>query len=250
MQEQELKQLLQGLQAGDISLDDALDQLRSLPYKDLGFAKLDTHRQLRQGFGEVIYAPQKTPEQCSQLVSEILAGSKEPVLLSLPDEAQAERALAENPGGHRTQKLITWRPAPSRSEKVCIISAGTADAPVAQECQAVLAVHGIEPQMIMDSGVAGLHRLLANVDRLIEAELIVVVAGMEGALASVVGGITPAPVIAVPTSVGYGASLEGVTALLSMLSTCAAGVAVVGIDNGLGAAFVALRQFNAQTTKD
>src|SRR5690606_3906121 len=146
-----------------------------------------------------------------------------------------------NPGGHREGTTLVWRPAAPRPEKVVVATAGTADLPVADECAATLAAHGIDPVRLTDVGVAGVHRLLASVDDLTGADAVVVVAGMEGALASLIGGMTPAPVVAVPTSTGYGAALEGVTALLAMLASCASGLTVVGIDNGFGAACAVLR---------
>lgn len=244
MDESKLKQILEQIQSGELHPDDAIQMLKHFPYQDLDFAKLDSHRELRQGFGEVIYSPGKTAEECAVLVAKLLENTKGPVLLSRPDEEQRELALNQNAGGMSTEKLIYWQPREMLKEQpqVRIISAGTADAPVANECADTLIAHGISPMRINDVGVAGLHRLLDQVENLMLAEIVVVVAGMEGALASVVGGITSASVVAVPTSVGYGASLEGVTALLSMLATCAIGVSVVGIDNGIGAAFVALRQ--------
>jgi pyridinium-3,5-biscarboxylic acid mononucleotide synthase len=167
-----------------------------------------------------------------------------PVLLTRADDHQVAAALARNPDGQCTGSQIStvvWRPAAPRPERVVVATAGTADLPVSDECAATLSAHGIEPVRLTDVGVAGVHRLLASADVLADADAVVVVAGMEGALASLVGGITPAPVVAVPTSVGYGASLGGVTALLAMLSSCAAGLTVVGIDNGFGAACAVLR---------
>ncbi len=163
------------------------------------------------------------------------------MLLTRADDAQAAAALAGNAGGERTGTTLVWRPAAARPEAIVIVTAGTADLPVADECAATLDAHGLTPIRLTDVGVAGLHRLLASADVLATADAVVVVAGMEGALASVVGGITPAPVVAVPTSAGYGASLDGVTALLAMLASCAAGLTVVGIDNGFGAACAVLR---------
>ena len=255
MDELKLKQILKEIQSGELQPDDAMQMLRQLPYQDLDFAKLDSHRQLRQGFGEVIYAPGKTAQECAVLVQKSLENTSRPVLLSLPNEEQREVALSQNPEAISTERLIYWQPislspvqdSNQNTNQVTIISAGTADAPTADECANTLIAHGISPLCIQDVGVAGLHRLLDQVDNLLQAEIVVVVAGMEGALASVVGGITPAPVIAVPTSVGYGTSFDGITALLAMHATCAIGVSVVGIDNGIGAGFVALRQlYNRQ----
>lgn len=237
MDELTLRRLLEDVRSGAVSADEAVGRLRRLPFADLGFARVDHHRALRQGLPEAVYGPGKTPEQCADIVAELLAeeGSG-PVLLTRANEAQAEAALARNPGGAQTGTTVAWRPAPPRPGRILVITAGTADLPVATECVATLTAHGYRPDLVADAGVAGVHRLLATVDDLHAADVVVVVAGMEGALASLVGGITPAPVVAVPTSVGYGSAMEGVTALLAMLSSCAAGITVVGIDNGFGAA--------------
>lgn len=242
MDEPALRDFIEGVRRGRINPDDALRELRRLPFADLGFARVDHHRALRQGMAETVYGPGKTPEQCAAIVAELLTqpGSS-PVLLSRADDAQAEAALAANPDGVRTGATVVWRPAPPRPEQVAVVTAGTADIPVAQECAVTLGAHGIEPLAIHDIGVAGLHRVIDAADELASMDAVVVVAGMEGALASVVTGLTPAPVIAVPTSVGYGAGLEGVTALLAMLASCASGMSVVGIDNGFGAACAVVR---------
>jgi NCAIR mutase (PurE)-related protein len=237
-----LDQLLADVRDGVVPVDEAAARLRRLPFVDLGFARVDHHRALRQGRAEAVYAPGKTAEQCAAIVTELLTvEASSPVLLTRADDEQAATALAANPGGTRSGSTVVWRPAAGRPEVVAVVTAGTADLPVAEECLATLSANGLVPRVITDVGVAGLHRLLAVLDDIVEADAVVVVAGMEGALASVVGGLTAAPVVAVPTSVGYGASLEGVTALLAMLSSCAAGVAVVGIDNGFGAACTVLR---------
>ena len=240
MDETSLHRLLDRFAAGDIDAAAVVEALRHLPYADLGFARVDHHRVLRQGLPEAVYAPGKTPAQCAAIVAELLT-SDGPVLLTRADPEQAAAALAVAPGGQRRGSTVVWRPAPSRPEVVVVVTAGTADLPVAEEAVAVLEAFGFTPHLVADCGVAGIHRLLEQTDVLGHADAVIVVAGMEGALASVVGGLTPAPVVAVPTSVGYGASLEGVTALLAMLSSCAAGVAVVGIDNGFGAAHAVAR---------
>jgi pyridinium-3,5-biscarboxylic acid mononucleotide synthase len=240
--EDALRRLLDAVQVGAVTTDDALERLRRLPFADIGFARVDHHRALRQGMAEAVYGPGKTPEQCAEIVAELLAvPGTAPVLLTRADDAQAAAALARNPGGERTGTTLAWRPSVPRPETVVVATAGTADLPVADECAATLAAHGLEPVRLTDVGVAGVHRLLASADVVVDATAVVVVAGMEGALASMVGGITPAPVVAVPTSAGYGASLGGITALLGMLASCAAGVTVVGIDNGFGAACAVLR---------
>ena len=242
MDEPALRRLLEDVRSGAVSADDAVRQLRRLPFADLGFARIDHHRALRQGLPEAVYGPGKTPAQCAEAVAELLAEPGEtPVLLTRADRAQSDAALARNPFGEQFEGVVVWRPAPPRTGRILVITAGTADLAVASECVAVLRGFGFSPTLVADCGVAGVHRLLATVDDLIEADAVIVVAGMEGALASLVGGITPAPVIAVPTSVGYGASLEGVTALLAMLASCAAGLTVVGIDNGFGAACAVVR---------
>jgi len=239
-----LRELLDGVRAGTTSPDDAVGLLRRLPFADLGFARVDHHRSLRLGLAEAVYAPGKDPAQISAIVGELLAApGRAAVLVSRADDVQAEAALGANPGGVRHGATLVWRPMPDRRERVIVVTAGTSDLPVADECAAVLEAHGFRPLCINDVGVAGLHRVLDAADELATADAVVVVAGMEGALASVVGGITGAPVVAVPTSTGYGAAFEGVTALLAMLSSCASGITVVGIDNGFGAAYAIARLF-------
>ena len=242
MDEPALRRLLDDVRSGAVDPDEAVRSLRHLPYADLGFARVDHHRHLRQGLAEAVYGPGKTPAQCAEIVGELLARSDEaPILLTRADDDQIAAAVAANPGAVRTGRTVVWRPAPTRPERVVLVTAGTADLPVADECAATLHAHGIDAVRLTDVGVAGVHRLLASVDVLADADAVVVVAGMEGALASLVGGLAAGPVIAVPTSVGYGAALEGVTALLAMLSSCAAGLTVVGIDNGFGAASAVAR---------
>ncbi len=260
-----LYRLLDDVRSGACSPDAAVQQLRRLPFADLGFAKVDHHRSLRQGFPEAVYGPGKTAAQCSAIVGELLSGASDetlaslspasPVLLTRADNEQVARTMADHAGGSRTitgvatgadrirgqLSTVVWRPAAERSARVLIITAGTSDLPVAREGEATLMALGFRTELLPDCGVAGVHRLLASADTLADADAIVVVAGMEGALASLVGGITPAPVVAVPTSTGYGAALEGVTALLAMHASCAAGIAVVGIDNGYGAACAVAR---------
>lgn len=237
MDETALRQLLDDVRSGQRSADEAVRALRRLPFADLGYARIDHHRQLRQGLPEAVYGRGKTAAQCAGIVAELLSerGSG-PVVLTAVNDDQAGAALDANPGGVRSGSTVVWRPAAPRTEKVVILTAGTADLPVAEECRATLDAFGYKPALIPDCGVAGVHRLAGVVDDLADADAVVVIAGMEGALASLIGGLTGAPVVAVPTSVGYGASLEGVTALLAMLASCAAGMVVVGIDNGFGAA--------------
>lgn len=246
MDEPALRQLLDDVRSGACHPDDAVARLRRLPFADLGYARVDHHRALRQRLGEAVYAPGKTPGQCAGIVAELLSepGSG-PVLLTRAQEDQADAALAVSPGGVRTLcgplSLVAWRPAPPRPGRVVVVTAGTADLPVADECVAALGAMGVRPTVLADCGVAGVHRVLASFDDISDADAVVVVAGMEGALASLVAGITAAPVVAVPVSAGYGASLEGVTALLAMHASCAAGLTVVGIDNGFGAACAVAR---------
>jgi pyridinium-3,5-biscarboxylic acid mononucleotide synthase len=246
MDEPALRQLLDDVASGVRSPDDAVARLRRLPFADLGFARVDHHRMLRQRMGEAVYAPGKSPEQCAQIVAELVAEpAGGPVLLTRAVPPQVEAALAGTPDGTVTETgalaTVAWRGAPTRPGRVLVVTAGTADLPVAHECVATLDAHGLRPTLLADCGVAGVHRLLASVDELADADAVVVVAGMEGALASLVAGITPAPVVAVPVSSGYGAALEGVTALLAMHASCAAGLTVVGIDNGFGAACAVVR---------
>jgi pyridinium-3,5-biscarboxylic acid mononucleotide synthase len=241
-----VRQLLDDVRSGALSADDAVARLQRLPYADLGFAKVDHHRALRQGLPEAVYGPGKTPAQCAAIVAELLAEEGGgPVLLTRATEAQAAATLERNPGGERTGSTLAWRSRLPRPGRVVVFTAGTSDLPVTEECVATLRAHGLQPLVNADVGVAGVHRLLATVDDLAGADAVVVIAGMEGALASLVGGITPAPVVAVPTSTGYGAAFEGVTALLAMLSSCASGLTVVGIDNGFGAACAVLRMLPA-----
>ena len=249
MDEGELATLIEDIRTGACPVDEAMARLRRLPFADLGFARVDHHRQLRQGLPEAVYGPGKTPEQCARIVADLLSDGGGPVILTRASAGQVEAALAVDPACVLTPPVATrerlstlvWRPAATRPARVTIITAGTGDLPVAEECLATLSAYGLKADLVADCGVAGVHRLLASVDLLAESDAVVVVAGMEGALASLVGGLTAAPVVAVPTSVGYGASLEGVTALLAMLASCAAGISVVGIDNGYGAACAVAR---------
>ena len=242
MDESAVRKLLDQIRAGQLHPDDAVRRLQRLPYADLGYARVDHHRALRQGLPEAVYGGGKSAEQCAAIVAELLAESGGgPVVLTRVNDEQAAVAMCHNPGAVRTGTTVVWQPAPTRAERIIIVTAGTADLPVAEECRATLAAFGFAARLTADCGVAGVHRLLSSVDDLFDAQAVVAVAGMEGALASIVGGLTGAPVVAVPTSAGYGASLEGITALLAMLSSCAAGLVVVGIDNGFGAACAVAR---------
>ncbi len=245
MDEAAVRKLVEGLRRGDVDPDDAVRQLRRMPFADLGFARVDHHRALRQGRPEAVYAPGKSAAQCVGIVGELLSRDG-PVVLSRADAGQVEAVTAAHPGAVVSNATacgatVVWRPAACRPERVVVVTAGTSDLPVAEEVRATLRAFGWNAEMVADVGVAGVHRLLARVDELQAADAVVVVAGMEGALASVVGGLTAAPVVAVPTSAGYGASLQGVTALLAMLASCASGLVVVGIDNGFGAAHALAR---------
>jgi NCAIR mutase (PurE)-related protein len=250
MDEATIRRLIEQVQSGLLAPEDAVDRLRHLPFADMGFARIDHHRPLRQGMAEAVYGPGKTPETCSAIVAELLGvPGAAPVLLTRASDDQVGAALRRNPNGVRHGSTVVWRAVTQpRHEHVVIATAGTADLPVADECAATLGAHGFDPTRLTDVGVAGVHRLMASSEELVKADAVIVVAGMEGALASLVGGITGSPVVGVPTSAGYGASFGGLTALLAMLSSCAAGVTVVGIDNGFGAACAVLRMLNPTNT--
>jgi NCAIR mutase (PurE)-related protein len=214
--------------------------------------RVDPGRLERTGTAEAVYGPGKSPRQCAEAVADLLETGSGPVLLTRASPEQAAAATARNPGSVAASpgareglQTLTWRPLPPRPGRTVVLTAGTSDLPVAREAVAVLAAYGVEPTLIPDVGVAGLHRVLAHQEAIAAADLVLVVAGMEGALPSVVAGLTRAPLIAVPTSTGYGAGLEGVTALLSMLASCSPGITVVGIDNGFGAGCAAVRLLNA-----
>ncbi|MEO6090121.1 MAG: nickel pincer cofactor biosynthesis protein LarB [Umezawaea sp.] len=210
---------------------------------DLGFARVDVGREARQGLPEVIYGSGKTPGQVVEIVRTLLRYNDGPVLATRVDADTAASVLRAVPDGtyDRTARLLVWRPAAATGFTVVVAAAGTADQPVAREAAAVATAVGIGVTTVTDVGVAGLHRLLAEQDRLRAADTVIVVAGMEGALASAIGGLVACPVVAVPTSTGYGAGLEGITALLAMHASCAAGITVVNIDSGFGAAMAAFR---------
>ena len=225
-----------------MSVDAAVDQLRDLPYQDIGFAKLDHHRPLRTGWPEVIFGKGKTPEQVAMIVS-AMKGRGHPVLVTKSDQEAYQAVLQDTPEAefHQLSKAIVV-PAPqamSLKEGITVVTAGTADLPVAEEAALTATLMGNDVTMISDVGVAGLHRLLDQLPELRKARVLVVVAGMDAALVGVVAGLVSVPVIAVPTSTGYGASFDGLAPLLSMLNSCAPGVAVVNIDNGFGAGHMA-----------
>jgi NCAIR mutase (PurE)-related protein len=232
-----LRQLIDDVRAGTLDADIAVERLRRLPFAEVGDALVDHHRSLRQGMPEAVYGRGKSVEQCVAIVGELLAHGAGPVLLTRADAAQLDAVRAAHGPGEEASGAILWRrPEPHRTGRVLVASAGTSDGPIVDECVLTLRAYGFEPDRLADIGVAGLHRLLAHIDRITAADAVVVIAGMEGALASVIGGLTSGPVVAVPTSVGYGSSLDGITALLAMHASCASGVTVVGIDNGFGAA--------------
>lgn len=243
MQTDRLKRLLEQVQLGQIDVDSALDELRQLPYENLdGFATLDHHRALRNGFPEVVFGQGKQPGQVISIVRR-LAERNDKVLVTRVDTAMADEILAELPDltYHPLPRLLVLdRSVPAKKRPgVLVVTAGTADMPVAEEAAMTSELMGNAVERMFDVGVAGIHRLLHQTQRLWQANVVVVVAGMDGALPSVVGGLVSVPVIAVPTSVGYGASFNGLSALLTMLNSCATGVAVVNIDNGFGAGYLA-----------
>ena len=224
--------------------------------EEIDFARLDLQRSSRIGIAEAVYAPGKTPVQCVSIILEMLdQAGPGPVILSRPDEAQLSAVLQSCPAGAQRERLVFWNQLKTKlahqnhhahphTAPVVIATAGTGDLPTAKECAGVLEAYGVAAEIVGDVGVAGIHRTLAITDCLKQAQVVVVVAGMEGALASVIGGLTPAPIVAIPSSVGYGTSLEGITALLSMMSSCSPGITAVGIDNGFGAACAVLRILN------
>jgi len=241
-----LAALLGGVQTGEVSVTDALERLRSLPYDSVGdFANLDTHRAVRTGAPEVVYCPGKSEEQVAAIMERLLAHSDRVLATrATPAQFDAVRAVLPQAVFHPLPRLITFGepPQPPHPDRyVAVLTAGTADTPVGEEAALTLEWHGSRTERLYDVGVAGLHRLLGRLDVVQNAHALVVCAGMEGALASVVAGLVSRPVVAVPTSVGYGASFGGIAALLTMLNSCAGGVAVVNIDNGFGAAVYAHR---------
>ena len=242
MNERQLRTLLRSFRDGSVTEAEALRRLAGLPFEDLGFARVDHHRSLRCGHAEVIFGQGKTPEQVVAIAAALAAKAAGPVLVTRADEGAREALLARLPKAvdHPDAGAVTIGALPRPSGgRIVVVSAGTSDRAVAQEAALTARVLGGRVETLEDVGVAGLHRLLAVLDTLRAARVLVVVAGMEGALPSVVAGLVAAPVIAVPTSVGYGASFGGVAALLSMLNSCASGVSVVNIDNGFGAGFQA-----------
>lgn len=242
MNHEQLRALLQAVAAGEADIDAALRQLRALDTEDLGYARLDHHRAVRVGTPEAVYAPGKTPTQVAEIMARLAARGLAIATRAAPDVFEAVRARLPEAQYDATARLI-WageKPAPC-GDPLVVAAAGTSDLPVAEEAALTGALFGLNVQRLYDVGVAGLHRLLAHAETLQRAGVVIAVAGMEGALPSVIGGLVGCPVIAVPTSQGYGANFGGLSALLAMLNSCAPGVAVVNIDNGYGAAVVARR---------
>lgn len=254
MNEKQLEKLLTEVKDGTLDVNEAVQRLRHLPFEDVGFAKIDHHRTLRCGFPEVIYCPGKTEKQVAGIF-EKLAKTGQNIIATRADERLFEQVEAmtklEGLRYERTARIIVLEQQPIEAPvgNILIVTAGTADMPVAEEAKVTAQMLGQKVELLCDVGVAGLHRLLGHVELLRKAHVLIVVAGMEGALASVVGGLVDCPVIAVPTSVGYGACFEGLSALLTMLNSCASGVTVVNIDNGFGAAYAA-SMINMKIAKD
>ena len=242
MTEDQIRKILEEFKSGGLSADATLQRLRALPFEDIGFANIDHHRSLRQGFPEVIFGAGKTVEQVARIV-ESMHKHDHNILVTRATAAQFQRVkqIASDAEFHEgARAIVILKDKTTRGKgTVMVVSAGTADMPVAEEAVVTLRVMGNHVDSLYDVGVAGLHRLLDRRERLAQARVIIVAAGMEGALPSVIGGLVSVPVIAVPTSVGYGASFNGLAALLAMLNSCASNVTVVNIDNGFGAAVVA-----------
>lgn len=244
MKEIDIKELLEQVKSNSISVDEAMDVLRELPYKDMGFANVDNHRALRTGFPEVIFGQGKTSAQIRDIMAELVKkGGNIMATRTTAEDYEAVKTVLPQAQYYETARIIavleeSVDPMDCR-KTVAVVTAGTADIPIAEEAAVTAEILGNRVRRIYDVGVAGIHRLFDKLDQIREADVIIAVAGMEGALASVVGGLVDVPVIAVPTSIGYGANLGGLSALLSMLNSCANGVAVVNIDNGFGAAYMA-----------
>jgi NCAIR mutase (PurE)-related protein len=240
----DIRKILENVQNGSLSVDDALLSLKKEPFEDIGYAKVDMHRKIRQGAAEVIYGAGKTPEQIIGIVKTMQAAGQETILITRMSEEAAAIVGSEVELDYRKMArcgVVGPIPEPDGIGRIVIATGGTSDIPVAEEAAVTAEVLGNEVLRLYDVGVAGLHRTLAHLDDIMSASVLIAIAGMEGALASVLGGLADCPVIAVPTSVGYGASFGGISALLSMLNSCASGVSVVNIDNGFGAGYLAGR---------
>ncbi|MDR1630177.1 MAG: nickel pincer cofactor biosynthesis protein LarB [Oscillospiraceae bacterium] len=242
MSKKEILEILNSVQAGALSPEEALLQLRMEPFSNLGYAKPDHHRSLRQGVAEVIYGAGKTPEQIAGIVQSLSANGQKTILITRLSPESAEELKKSLEFTYHTQShvaVVGDLPKPDGIGKIVVATGGTSDLHVAEEAALTAETLGNEVVRLYDVGVAGLHRLLSNLDAVMSARVVIAIAGMEGALASVLGGLADCPVIGVPTSVGYGASFGGISALLSMLNSCASGVSVVNIDNGFGAGYLA-----------
>ena len=238
----DIRKTLEALRNGEITVDDALLTIKKQPFEDIGFAKVDLHRAVRQGAPEVIYGAGKTPEQIVRILDTMKENGVPTILVTRLSAEQAKQVSLKHDMDYREDArigIIGEMPEPSGIGTIVVATGGTSDIPVAEEAALTAEVHGNRVIRLYDVGVAGLHRLLSHLDEIMSASVIVAIAGMEGALASVIGGLADCPVIAVPTSVGYGASFQGLSALLSMLNSCASGVSVVNIDNGFGAGYLA-----------
>ncbi len=238
----EIRNLLTAVAEGSVSVDEALLKLKIKPFEDIGYAKVDMHRKLRQGAAEVIYGAEKTPAQIIGIAAAMLKAGQDTILITrISPEAAEEVSNVHHLKYYPEARcgVIGSIPTPDGIGKIVIATGGTCDIPVAEEAALTAMVHGNEVVRLYDVGVAGLHRTLSHLEDIMDASVIIAIAGMEGALASVLGGLADCPVIAVPTSVGYGASFHGLSALLSMLNSCASGVSVVNIDNGFGAGYLA-----------
>jgi len=238
-----LTKLLTDIRDGNVSVEHGIEQLRDFPFWDLGHTKFDVHRPLRNGFPEVVYGEGKTPEQISDIFSALEKGGNILATRVSPEKATQVQSVCPEARYNTLGRTLTLvkEPIHFQEGEIAIVTAGTSDLPVAEEARATCEMLGSRATVISDVGVAGLHRLLNHLPMLRKARVIIVVAGMEGALASVIGGLVAQPIVAVPTSVGYGASLSGLSALLGMLTSCASGVTVVNIDNGFGAACAACK---------
>lgn len=237
-----MEKMLKDFKSGKIEIEEVLDKLKSMPFEDLGFAKIDTHRTLRKGFPEVIFAKGKTTSQILKIL-EVMSRHNHNILATRADKKiyDAVKKVYDNAEYNETARTIVIKkqnPEPKKGT-ILILTAGTSDIPVAEEAVVTAEIMGNNVEKIYDVGVAGIHRLLDSKEKIFNADVIIVVAGMEGALASIVGGLAKAPVIAVPTSIGYGASFKGIAPLLTMLNTCSPGVVTVNIDNGFGAGYFA-----------
>lgn len=242
MEKEYLTQLLRQVADGKTKPEEAVEALKDLPFEDLGFANIDHHRNLRTGYPEAVFCQGKKPEQIAEIMKELAARNKNIIgTRACQEDYEAVKRVLPQAEYHEDARIIalTRDPLPKRKGTIAVVTAGTADIPVAEEAAVTARVLGNKVDRIYDVGVAGIHRLFSKLDRIRSASVVIVVAGMEGALASVVGGLVEAPVIAVPTSIGYGANLGGISALLSMLNSCANGVGIVNIDNGFGAAYLA-----------